>query len=191
MNAGGEHKSRSHIFGTISFWDLGVKGCSCHQEGAGTCSLCTVLPLLLLGRVSDLCIAAVLHGFVGSGKVNCKSIAFFFFLKQLLTCHNLCQYLHTQFGTALFLGLFIYFFPLLGREVTIPKVSSVTQQPNTGGLPLLSEKGRILSGDGLEVICWGRGQSGSQRSWRNHTKGAANIFIPLCNAKCSLGSYNT
>lgn len=46
-----------------------------------TGSLRTVLPLLLLRGVSGLCIAAVLRGFVGSGKVNCKSIATFFFFK--------------------------------------------------------------------------------------------------------------
>lgn len=123
--------------------------------------MCTVLPLLLLGRVSDLCIAAVLHGFVGSGKVNCKSIAFFFFFKVATDLsQSVLVFTHLVWHSTIF-GFVYFFFPLLGREVTIPKVSSVTQQPNTGGLPLLSEKGRILSGHGLEVICWGRGQSGS------------------------------
>lgn len=79
--------------------------------GYGNYGMFPCTPLFLLQLIAGLCLAAVLRGFVGSGKVKCKSIGFFFLSKLVQTYLNLCLYLHSL-GTELFsFFLFPFFFP--------------------------------------------------------------------------------
>jgi len=84
--------------------------------GYGNYGMFPCTPLFLLQLIAGLCLAAVLRGFVGSGRVKCKSIGFFFLSKLVQTYRNLCLYLHSL-GTELFsFFLFLFFSSLCSAE---------------------------------------------------------------------------
>lgn len=78
--------------------------------GYGNYGMFPCTPLFLLQLIAGLCLAAVLRGFVGSGKVKCKSIGFFFspsWYRLIATC--VCIY--TVWEQNCFLSFFFFFFP--------------------------------------------------------------------------------
>lgn len=107
--------------------------------GYGNYGMFPCTPLFLLQFIAGLCLAAVLRGFVGSGKVKCKSIGFFFspsWYRLISTC--VCIY--TVWEQNCFLSFFFFFFSSLcsAEWLESQKSGLGTEWLNARELPPLS-----------------------------------------------------